>query len=41
MIGKIISIKNSVICVQLSINIYQMDNFVGKNVTFGDRFDRS
>ena len=38
MIGKIVSVKNSIICVQLSINIYQTGNLIGKNVTFGDRY---
>lgn len=38
MIGKIVNIKNSIIYVQLSINIYQVDNLIGKNVTFGDRY---
>ena len=38
MIGKIVSIKNSIVCVQLSINIYQTGNLIGKNVTFGDRY---
>ena len=38
MIGKIVSFKDSIICVQLSINIYQTENLVSKNVTFGDRY---
>ena len=38
MIGKIISIKNSIVLVSLSINIYQVDNLIGKNVTFGNRY---
>lgn len=38
MIGKIVNIKNSIVYVQLSINIYQVDNLIGKNVTFGDRY---
>lgn len=38
MIGKIVSIKNGVIYVQLNINIYQTDNLIGKNVTFGNRY---
>ena len=38
MIGKIVSIKNSVVYVQLSINIYQVENLIGKNVTFADRY---
>ena len=38
MIGKIVSIKDSHIYVSLSINIYNTDNLIGKNVTFGDRY---
>lgn len=38
MIGKIVSVRNSIIYVQLSINIYQVENLIGKNVTFGDRY---
>ena len=38
MIGKIVSIKNSTVNVGLSINIYQVENFIGKNVTFGNRY---
>ena len=38
MIGKIVSVKNCLVYVQLSINIYQIENLVGKNVTFGDRY---
>jgi len=38
MIGKIVSIKNSVVLVSLSINIYQVENLIGKNVTFGNRY---
>ena len=38
MIGKIISIKNSIVYVQLSINIYEVDNLIGKNITFADRY---
>ena len=38
MIGKIVSIKNSIIYVNLSINIYQIDNLIGKNVTFANRY---
>lgn len=38
MIGKIVSIKNGVVYVQLSINIYQTDNLIGRNVTFGNRY---
>ena len=38
MIGKIVSIKNSLIYVNLSINIYDVDNLIGKNVTFADRY---
>ena len=32
MIGKIVSIKNSIVYVQLAINIYQSDNLIGKNI---------
>lgn len=38
MIGKIVSIKNSIVYVNLSINIYQIDNLIGKNVTFANRY---
>ena len=38
MIGKIVSIKNNTIYVSLSINIYDTDNLIGKNVTFADRY---
>ena len=38
MIGKIVSIKNSIVGVSLSINIYQVENLVGKNITFGNRY---
>jgi DNA helicase HerA-like ATPase len=38
MIGKIVSIKDGIIYVSLSINIYQVDNLVGKNVTFNNRY---
>lgn len=38
MIGNIVNIKNSIVYVQLSINIYQADNLIGKNITFGDRY---
>lgn len=38
MIGKIISIKDLIVYVQLSVNIYQTDSLIGKNVTFDDRF---
>lgn len=38
MIGKIFSIKNGIICVQLTINIYQVENLISKNITFGDRY---
>ena len=38
MIGKIVSIKNSIVGVSLSINIYQVENLIGKNVTFGNRY---
>ena len=38
MIGKIVSIKNGIVYVNLGINIYQVDNLIGKNVTFGNRY---
>ena len=38
MIGKIVSIKNGIVYVGLSVNIYQIDNLIGKNVTFADRY---
>lgn len=38
MIGNIVSVKNGIVCVQLSINIYQIDNLIGKNITFNDRY---
>jgi len=38
MIGNIVSAKNGIVCVQLSINIYQTENLVSKNVTFNDRY---
>ena len=38
MIGKIVSIKNSIVYVQLSINIYTVENLIGKNVTFDNRY---
>ena len=38
MIGKIVSIKNGIVYVNLSINIYQTDNLIGRNVTFGNRY---
>ena len=38
MIGKIVSIKNGIVYVNLSINIYQVDNLIGRNVTFGNRY---
>ena len=38
MLGKIISIKNFSVYVQLSINIYDVDNLIGKNVTFDNKY---
>ena len=38
MIGKIVSIKDSTVYIQLSINIYQTENLLSKNVTFDDRY---
>jgi len=38
MIGKIVSIKDGIVYVQLGINIYQFENLIGKNITFDDRY---
>lgn len=38
MIGKIVSIKNGIVYVNLAINIYQTDNLIGRNVTFANRY---
>ena len=38
MLGKIVSVKDSSVFVQLSINIYQTDNLISKNVTFDNRY---
>ena len=38
MIGKIVSIKDNVVYVNLAINVYDMQNIIGMNVTFDDRF---
>ena len=38
MIGKIVSIKNNMVYVNLEINIYQVANLIGRNVTFGNRY---
>ena len=38
MIGKIVSIKDAIVFVQLSINLYQTENLIGKNITFEDRY---
>ena len=38
MIGKIVSIKDGIIYVDLVVNIYDMQNIIGQNVTFDDRF---
>ena len=38
MIGKIVSIKDEVIYVNLTINIYEMPNLIGLNVTFDNRY---
>lgn len=38
MVGKIVLIKESIIYVSLSINVYQMDNLINKNVIFNDRY---
>ena len=37
-IGKIVSIKDGIIYVDLVVNIYDMQNIIGQNVTFDDRF---
>lgn len=37
MIGKIVSINNSIIYVNLSINVYNIDNLISKYVTFNNR----
>ena len=39
MIGKIVSVKNGIICINLTIDIYNnVPNLVGLNVTFNDRY---
>jgi len=38
MIGKIVSIKNGTVYVQLGINIYQVENLINKYITFGNRY---
>lgn len=38
MIGKIASIKNSIIYVSLSVNIYTVDNLINKNIIFDNRY---
>ena len=38
MIGKIVSIKNGVIYVNLSVNVYNLPNLIGLNVTFDNRY---
>ena len=38
MIGKIVSIKNGIIYVNLTINIYNTPNLIGINVVFNDRY---
>lgn len=38
MIGKIVSIKNGIVYVNLAINIYQTDNLIGRNVTFANGY---
>ena len=38
MIGKIVSIKNSVIYVNLTINVYNLPNLIGMNVTFDNKY---
>ena len=34
MLGKITSIKDNNVYVALSVNVYDMDNIIGKNVVF-------
>ncbi|MBQ2872577.1 MAG: ATP-binding protein [Bacilli bacterium] len=38
MIGKIVSIKDYIIYIQLSLDIYKCDNLISKNITFADRY---
>jgi len=38
MIGKIVGIKNGIIYVNLSINMYNVPSLIGINVTFGNRY---
>ena len=38
MIGKIVSIKDGIVYVNLTINIYNTPSLIGVNVIFGDRF---
>ena len=38
MIGKIVSIKNNIVYVNVTFNVYETDNIIGKNVTFDNRF---
>ena len=38
MIGKIVNIKNNIIYVNLQINVYNLPNIIGKNVTFDNQF---
>ncbi len=38
MIGKIASIKDGKIYVNLMINVYNIENLIGRNVTFADRY---
>ena len=38
MIGKIVSVKDLLVYVKLNINVYEMDNMIGKNVVFANRY---
>ena len=38
MIGKIVSIKNGIIYVNLTVNVYNLPNLIGINVTFDNRY---
>ncbi len=38
MIGKIFAIKDGIVYVNLEINIYTIENLIGKNVVFADRY---
>ena len=38
MIGKIVSVKDLLVYVKLNINVYEMDNMIGKNVVLTNRY---